>query len=58
MANKKRITDLEIARKIKAGNDFTVDNISQRNRAYTISNALEKTITVRPSGSGFKISFI
>lgn len=58
MATQKRFTDLEIASKLRAGKAFTVDNFSQRNRVYTIANALEKKITIRPDDFKFKVSFI
>ncbi len=58
MTIQKKQSLLEIASKIKAGKDFTVETKGQRNDAYKCAKIFGKDITVRPLENKFRIIFI
>ena len=58
MTIQKKQSLLEIASKIKAGKDFTVETVALRNKAYDLAKVFGKEITVRPLENKFRIIFI
>ncbi len=58
MTTKRKVTVFEIASKIRAGKDFTVETVAQRNDAYKCAKIFNKEITVRPLDDKFRVIFI
>jgi hypothetical protein len=60
MKAKKRMSNLEMAAKLKAGVSFTVQSEGERNKIYELAKVLVPggEVTARPRDGGFAIFFL